>query len=120
MTWITHRKPPPHHEYEWAEACVHIRRISDGVERSFKSEEILCEGGECISTFIWEEGNFSCDCNRRMFFNSAAGEPTGESVCGHGAYIVWIVNPATGEVVYDEQPNPQDQGARTEDQGKAQ
>jgi hypothetical protein len=55
-----------------------------------------------------------------MFFNSAAGEPTGESVCGHGAYIVWIVNPATGEVVYDEQPNPQDQGARTEDQGKAQ
>jgi hypothetical protein len=35
-------------------------------------------------TYIWEDGNFACDCNRRDFFEDDGNE--NEPQCGHGAY----------------------------------
>jgi hypothetical protein len=34
--------------------------------------------------YIWEEGNFSCDCNRAIFF----GEPESEQYCSDDRYII--------------------------------
>lgn len=45
------------------------------------------EWGEA-SAFIWTEGNFSCDCNRYLFFERAAGETpdVGSGSCGDDQY----------------------------------
>jgi hypothetical protein len=49
------------------------------------------------NTWIWEEGNFSCDCNRASFFGD-----DDEIQCSDGRYSVNIVDPETGEVLYRE------------------
>lgn len=52
-------------------AVARIRRNSDGEIRDRAIE--LCtyrdvNGDFHDGTYIWEEGNFACDCNRRSFF----------------------------------------------------
>lgn len=83
---------------------VSLTRLSDG-----KTVEIQEEWGfpgyvrrddwESDFVFIWEEGNFSCDCNREDFFCKASGEPEVERNCGNGVYRVnWLRNDETGKV----------------------
>lgn len=102
MNWNIVSKPPPHHNVDWARIDVHIRRNADGVERVYETDGIL--DGDALSTYIWEEGNFACDCNRYDFFQEAGGDDSvaADARCGDDGYLVWIVNPATGDVVYDE------------------
>lgn len=59
---------------------------------------------EDANTFIWEEGNFSCDCNRGIFFDRATGEEKDDSdyPCGDDSYAVLSVKKTTGEVFYYE------------------
>lgn len=52
--------------------------------------------------YNWEDGNFSCDCNRAMFFADAAGEPDPDVPCSDGLFSVRLRNAKTGEVFYDE------------------
>jgi redox-regulated HSP33 family molecular chaperone len=57
------------------------------------------------SVFNWHENNYSCDCNRELFFGYAAGlgyEDMPERVCTHGQYSVNLENPETGEIYYRE------------------
>jgi hypothetical protein len=53
--------------------------------------------------FIWEEGNFACDCNRAQFFARAIGapEPTCPP-CGDWRYVIDQITDANGVVVYTE------------------
>lgn len=103
MTWNTIRHPPPHDRHDWVLIEVHLKRVSDGVERVYKTDGLLSDDETTLSTWIWEEGNYSCDCNRYLFFQRAVDEDEqDETECTDGKYIVWIVNPATGLVVYDE------------------
>lgn len=56
-----------------------LRRVSDGLERDYTftslneedDGEMTLEGRE---SYAWAEGNYSCDCNRALFFAQAGGE----------------------------------------------
>ena len=53
--------------------------------------------------FQWAEGNYSCDCNRELFFGRACGEERwGKTECGQGRFSISIALPS-GEVVYSEE-----------------
>jgi hypothetical protein len=58
------------------------------------------------SIFIWEDGNYSCDCNRALFFERAkTGDDSVwvEQECGHIVYkLDKLVVRETGEIVYSE------------------
>src|SRR4051812_5803648 len=48
-------------------------------------ERLYVDDGDWTETteFTWVEGNYSCDCNRSLFFARAAGEPDDVSApCG--------------------------------------
>lgn len=56
------------------------------------------------SDYIWSEGNYSCDCNRALFFARAGNEPDAESwdpPCGEGRYAVRIE--VDGRTVYQDE-----------------
>ncbi len=74
---------------------VHIRRNEDGVIRAYEYDG----GWEGHSGYLWLEGNYSCDCNRHLFFQRAAGEDDGEVHCGSTAYTILKFELASGEVV---------------------
>ncbi len=48
----------------------------------------------CWPPYIWEEGNFSCDCNMELFFERADGrEPNGEGLaCGDDRFEVCLTS----------------------------
>lgn len=52
--------------------------------------------------FIWTEGNYSCDCNREIFFHRAQGLEIDVMTprCGDGRYRVKIEQ--AGQETYDE------------------
>ncbi len=49
---------------------VHIVHNESGVTRTYRHEYEW----EPNHGFLWGEGNYSCDCNRRLFFKWASGE----------------------------------------------
>lgn len=52
--------------------------------------------------FIWEEGNYSCDCNRRLFFERAKGNDPGlNQPCGETRYSVLGYDRITGSILFD-------------------
>jgi len=60
--------------------------------------------GSDWSDFMWSEGNYSCDCNRRNFFNDV-GAGLEDNECGEGGFIVEkIIDTRTGELLYSEKP----------------
>jgi hypothetical protein len=79
---------------------VHIRRNIDGVIRVY-----LYDGGwEEYSDYMWlAGGNYSCDCNRYLFFQRSAGGDEVEHPCGDTAYsILKFVLPDGTEVAGDD------------------
>lgn len=57
------------------------------------------------SEYIWEEGNYACDCNRSIFWHSA-NDPNwdGESDdCGDDKYSVQVIG-EDDSVLYDDMP----------------
>lgn len=82
----------------WCDTIVQIRNnnTDEIVELNCKScyDEDTCSP----STNIWEDGVFSCDCNRRdMFYENNTDE-----TCGDGEYSVNVLHPETRYVVYRE------------------
>jgi hypothetical protein len=101
--WIRTRKPPPHDKQDWVKIHVFLRRNADGVVRIYETDGLLDDDDATFHDYVWEEGSFSCDCNRYLFFQRAAQEPEADDrPCGDSEYTVWIVNPANGATVYDE------------------
>lgn len=86
---------------------AHIRNNATGEVRSYQTRELLWEEEGHPCTFIWEIGNYGCDCNRALFFGYAAGEKQEDIIhpCGHEGYSVNLENPVTGEVYYREYHN---------------
>lgn len=82
--------------------AVHLRHVPTGETRVYRTEEPEWEDG--WSDFIWDEGNYSCDCNRWLFWERAAGRsPATDVPCSDGVYRVdRIVREDTGEVLYEE------------------
>lgn len=66
--------------------------------------------------FMWEEGNYSCSCNRFLFFERALGTSEAEidamdelhgGCNGYRYRVNWIKNPE-GEVIYREDESQND------------
>lgn len=76
---------------------IEIRRNSDDVTRSYV-DEYPWQG-----VFIWQDGNYSCDCNRYLFFERADGKTPewDDGECGDGGYSVRITAP-DGKLLYSD------------------
>ena len=77
---------------QWIPCIVQIRRNSDGLTRNWETDF----SGE----YIWSEGNYSCDCNRSLFFGYAICEGWTEQPCGYDGYSVRIVAKDDGRELY--------------------
>jgi hypothetical protein len=106
MTWRTIDIPShPIDGGRWVAVVAHIRCNDTGEVRKRSTEEILKDGEAEPDPFNWEENNFSCDCNRRLFFGYAVGrkyEDMPDTDCTNGQYSVNLENPVTGEIYYKE------------------
>ena len=83
---------------------VRIRQNATGIVHVMHHLGCIRDGDENPSSYIWEDGNYACDCNRSLFFERA-GEVQKEwdiPPCGDGAYSVELVNPVDGKVFYSE------------------
>lgn len=49
-------------------------------------------GPENVLVFMWSDGNYSCDCNRALFFANTVGDPDPDQECGDKAYSVRITS----------------------------
>lgn len=74
-----------------------------------ESQETGYFDGFGFQDFIWDEGNFACDCNRHLFFERAGGvEPEfdPDEECSDFKYAVQILDAETREVLYDDFDTP--------------
>ena len=82
-----------------------IRCNATGEVREITTTALLVQGVDFPDDFIWiwEGGNYSCDCNRRIFFARAAGEKEDwGGPCSEGLYSVRLRDKESGLVWYDE------------------
>lgn len=80
---------------------VQMLNTETGERRTFEDE--LYTTPDYDGLFIWDEGNYGCDCNRHLFFGRAAGIEPHDGVCGQGKYVVEsIVRLSDGELLYSE------------------
>jgi hypothetical protein len=79
---------------------VHIRKNETGEVRIYHSF-VYFDDMDLPSVFSWQYGNYSCDCNRRLFFARANNEEEDwKSKCGNGEYSVNIF--LDNECIYSE------------------
>ncbi|HEX5016541.1 MAG TPA: hypothetical protein VFX15_03025 [Actinomycetes bacterium] len=86
---------------------VHITDATTGETREHVEQGRWDETAE----FLWEDGNFACDCNRFLWFERAAGKDPNaadyegeDQDCGMERYSVVIK--VDGEIVYSEDELP--------------
>lgn len=85
----------------WVRGIIDIQKTATGEIR--QCEDSLGVNEDHVSTFMWEDGNYSCDCNRYLFFQREKDEEMEEDYpCGDSAYSVRIRNPHAGTVFYEE------------------
>lgn len=103
MEWDKYRLPPPHDKDEVARIIAHIRNNATGEVRLDPHNIHFYDDGE-PGTYIWEEGNFSCDCNRELFFARAGDEDDDlDGPCGdQERFSVNLENALTHEIFYRE------------------
>lgn len=93
-------------EYVLVLIHAHIRNNETNEIRVYQTREPLYIGAKHPNVFNWEENNYSCDCNRRIFFESSIGsELVDDFPCSDGKYSVNLVNPITNEIYYKEYEN---------------
>ena len=90
---------------KWVIAIAEIKNNETGEIREYETHEILEEGEEYPYVFNWEENNYACDCNRRIFFKRVKNENTEEDFkteCSDGKFSVNLKNKLDGVVYYSE------------------
>lgn len=103
--WRRVTQPPPHDTMEWVAQRVEIQRVADGEVRVEEDHHGLLNEDGSLASFIWSDGNYSCDCNRYLFFCWAADEEEmdfEDIQCSDGLYRVNIYNPVDGVCHYRE------------------
>lgn len=90
---------PPHDSVTWVEIIVKVKNNKTGEVIEFIDEGILDDQNRKLSTFIWECGDYSCDCNRGIFFYR---NKEVDIECGYGGYSVNIYNSTNKELLYKE------------------
>ncbi len=76
---------------------VHITKVATGEIRQMHE---TCAWSES-TLWLWEDGNYACDCNRELFFCNAGDEEDPELPCSSDRYTVRITDPR-GEELYDD------------------
>jgi hypothetical protein len=92
-------------EYTWVKCIAEIRNNDTGEVREYETNELLYADDKHPSIFNWEENNYSCDCNRRLFFKIVNHEETEDdwnSACSDGKFSVNLKNKKDGKVYYRE------------------
>lgn len=65
-------------------AAIHLRKNASGEVRIVKDGSSFPYENH---DYMWTEGNYSCDCNRHLFFERAVGrEPDEDVPCGDSLY----------------------------------
>lgn len=108
MKWIKSDMQNPLKDAFWVEIITEIRHNKTGEIVVFEDEAVMFQNEEHPDTWIWNEGNYSCDCNRRLFFKRAKGEETKEDwdvPCSDGKYSVNLKNKKDGKIYYQEFEN---------------
>lgn len=87
---------------------VHITKVATGEIRIYADNYVYDQDGENSDSLIermWESGNYSCDCNRYLFFERpGGGNPYfGTHLCSEELYRVKIVERGTDRVIYQEE-----------------
>jgi hypothetical protein len=89
----------------WVCVIAEIKNNSTGEIREYETHEILEDGDELPSVFNWKENNFSCDCNRRIFFKRAKNEEDEDHLdipCSYGLFSVNLKNKLNRYKYYSE------------------
>ena len=81
---------------------VYIKNNETGEIRQYEDEEHLEPGETLPDSYIWEEGNYACDCNRELFFERAAKNPDPDSKCSTDRFAVRLEIQETGQIYYNE------------------
>ena len=97
--FIQIQKSAPRDKDIWVQINVHIKNMDTQEVRIFETDGIWYDGH--FGLYIWEEGNFSCDCNRASFF-ARAGNDEYDDECGESRFSINIENPKTGKIFYKE------------------
>ena len=93
-TW----KSTMENEIPASQVRIFIKNTHTGETREYKDH-----GLNFFGSFIWEEGNYSCDCNRSLFFDRAAGCPSGgDRTCGEEKFRVRIED-TDGRLLYEDE-----------------
>lgn len=106
--WQKSDKYLPFKDGEWVKIIAHIRNNKTGEIRDYLTETVFFKDDDQYPhIFIWEDGNYGCDCNRSLFFEYAADETlTYDDIpdreCGHGDFSINLENPLTNEIYYRE------------------
>lgn len=90
---------------EWVKVVALIRNNVTGEIRSSDTKIWYEDDGKTLNDYIWSMGNFSCDCNRALFWSMAGGEEELDVECGDDKFDVNLIIPSTGEIVYEEYKN---------------
>ena len=104
--WIEVKKEN-HPNSTWVKCIAEIRKNDTGEIVEYETDEILEKGDEHPSVFNWEENNYSCDCNRSLFFKEAknikvSDEEFDSLECSNGKYSVNLKNKKDGKFYYRE------------------
>ena len=85
---------------------AYITRVKTGEVRKYEDPwEETGQDPDHWFSYQWTDGNYGCDCNRRLFFHRAAGEREPAVVpCGTTRYRVKLVDAAYERVIFDENP----------------
>lgn len=80
---------------------VSITKTITGEVRQYREDREW----DATDEYMWVDGNYSCDCNRELFFARAAGEFEPEdTVCDDFAYRVVIADDKTGKILFKNKP----------------
>lgn len=105
MNWIKSEEKTTVFNCICVECIAEIKNNTTGEVREHKTIELLEEGHVHPNTFNWSENNYSCDCNRLLFFERANNEEeTGDDLieCTDGKFSVNLKNCKDGKVYYRE------------------
>ena len=95
--WIPAEEVSECHKTEtWVKIVAKIRNNETGEIREHKTDSIFCFEINSPLIFIWEDGNYACDCNRQIFFDG------GDIPCGDEKFSVNLQNPKTKLYYYRE------------------
>lgn len=87
------------------DVIVQIKHVATGEVVEFTHPLTYNEETKTFEYFVFEDGNFACDCNRAIFFDRYSGREVKDLdtyECSVGVYRVNLINPDTGEVFYRE------------------